>query len=280
MTGCCRSSAACRPSSTPKSGAYILPPIRYPDGRHYLKIGIGSTADPELRSLPDLIRWFKSAGSADNRRAFQAFLTRLIPALDRCRHWHTDTCAVSFTATGLPYIDWVLDDRIAVAVVCNGKGAKSSDDWGWLAARLMAGLNGTTQCPESSSGCLWSCDRQIHHRTAAVDAPRSLTCEPGNVGFSRDSGSYLRDLVGSSCPALTGRQCTSTAETRCKRSMTSRGRFSPMPFFLLAPALSGVPDFCRDTVCSAAYGQHWLQRAEAVIPPLGESLPNTETSAG
>jgi sarcosine oxidase len=32
----------------------------------------------------------------------------------------------------------VLDDRIAVAVVCNGKGAKSSDDWGWLAARLLA----------------------------------------------------------------------------------------------------------------------------------------------
>ena len=25
-----------------------------------------------------------------------------------------------------------------------------------------------------------------------------------------------------------------------------------------------------------AYGQHWLQRAEAVIPPRGESLPNTE----
>ncbi len=100
----------------------------------------GSTADPELRSVPDLIRWFKSAGSADNRRDFQAFVTRLIPALDRGQHWHTDTCAVAFTATGLPYIDHVLDDRIAVAAVCNGKGAKSSDDWGWLAARLMAEL--------------------------------------------------------------------------------------------------------------------------------------------
>jgi sarcosine oxidase len=121
-------------------GAYILPPIRYPDGRHYLKIGIGSTADPELRSLPDLIGWFKSTGSAENARDFQAFVTRLIPALDRSRHWHTDTCAVTWTATGLPYIDYVLDDRIAVAVVCNGKGAKSSDDWGWLAARLVAGL--------------------------------------------------------------------------------------------------------------------------------------------
>jgi sarcosine oxidase len=123
-----------------ESGAYILPPIRYPDGRHYLKIGIGSTADPEFRSLPDLVRWFKSAGSMDNRRDFQAFLTRLIPALDRCRHWHTDTCAVTWTATGLPYIDHVVDERLAVAVVCNGKGAKSSDDWGWLAARLVAGL--------------------------------------------------------------------------------------------------------------------------------------------
>ena len=63
----------------------------------------------------------------------------MIPALDRCRHWHTDTCAVTWTATGLPYIDYVLDDRIAVAVVCNGKGAKSSDDWGWLAAQLLLG---------------------------------------------------------------------------------------------------------------------------------------------
>jgi sarcosine oxidase len=123
-----------------ESGAYILPPIRYPDGRHYLKIGIGSTADPELRSLLDLIGWFKSTGSAENARDFQAFVTRLIPALERCRHWHTDTCAVTWTATGLPYIDYVLDDHIAVAVVCNGKGAKSSDDWGWLAARLVAGL--------------------------------------------------------------------------------------------------------------------------------------------
>src|SRR5207245_9219471 len=25
-----------------------------------------------------------------------------------------------------------------------------------------------------------------------------------------------------------------------------------------------------------AYGQHWLQRAEPVIPPQGEALPNTE----
>jgi anaerobic selenocysteine-containing dehydrogenase len=31
---------------------------------------------------------------------------------------------------------------------------------------------------------------------------------------------------------------------------------------------------CADLYQS--YGHHWLQRAEAVIPPVGESLPNTE----
>lgn len=122
-----------------ETGAYILPPIRYPDGRHYLKIGIGTPQDTRLRSLSDLTHWFKGSGSEANRREFKAFITNLIPALERCRDWHTDSCAVAQTESGLPYIDHVVDDRVAVAVGGNGKGAKSSDDWGWLAAQLMAG---------------------------------------------------------------------------------------------------------------------------------------------
>lgn len=122
-----------------ESGAYILPPIRYPDGHLYLKIGIGSMDDTDLRSRDDFSRWFKSTGSEQNRRDFRAFLTALIPGLARCIHWHSDTCAVAWTATGYPHIDFVHDDRIAVAVGGNGKGAKSADDWGWVAARMIAG---------------------------------------------------------------------------------------------------------------------------------------------
>ena len=124
-----------------ETGAYILPPIRYPDGHDYLKIGIGTTADPEFRSLQELNRWFKQSGSGANQTRFQAFLEELIPAVTQCRYWHTATCVVTWTATGLPYIDHVLDDRIAVAVGGNGKGAKSSDDWGWIAAHLVAGID-------------------------------------------------------------------------------------------------------------------------------------------
>src|SRR5262245_42316275 len=38
-------------------------------------------------------------------------------------------------------------------------------------------------------------------------------------------------------------------ETRCKRSMISRGRFRPMPFFCLHPPVRGA-GFCCDTGCS------------------------------
>jgi sarcosine oxidase len=119
------------------SGAYILPPIPYPDGHDYLKIGIGTDADKRLTSLRDMRDWFKSRGSADNRVVFTAFLKRLIPPLERSAHWHTDTCAVTKTANGFPVIDFVHDDKIAVAVGGCGKGAKGADEWGRIAAGLI-----------------------------------------------------------------------------------------------------------------------------------------------
>ncbi len=40
-------------------GAYILPPITYPDRHSYLKIGIGTEADPQFADLDNLQNWFK-----------------------------------------------------------------------------------------------------------------------------------------------------------------------------------------------------------------------------
>ncbi|MCR9257856.1 MAG: FAD-binding oxidoreductase [Alphaproteobacteria bacterium] len=120
------------------TGAYILPPIAYPDGHRYLKIGIGTTDDPEPDTAEALKDWFKSEGSQRDKVRFKAFLEDLIPVLAEARDWHTDSCAVTWTATGYPYIDFVDGDRIALAVGGNGKGAKSSDDWGWIAAHMVA----------------------------------------------------------------------------------------------------------------------------------------------
>ena len=49
------------------------------------------------------------------------------------------------TPSGLPFIDFLDDGPIAVAVGGNGKAAKSADDWGLAAAMLLA--NGPWEHP-------------------------------------------------------------------------------------------------------------------------------------
>ncbi|MEM0990434.1 MAG: FAD-binding oxidoreductase [Pseudomonadota bacterium] len=126
-----------------ENGSYILPSIQYPDGHKYVKIGIGTDADPRFSSLSDLQTWFKGPGSESDRVAFKSFFTSLIPALQDCQHWHTDSCAITKTASGLPIIDFVHDRTIAVAVGACGKGAKGSDEWGRIAADMLRGADGS-----------------------------------------------------------------------------------------------------------------------------------------
>lgn len=121
------------------TGAYILPPIRYPDGHVYLKLGVGEVTDPRFADLEGLCSWFQSNGSPEDRNRFTARLKALFPVLEMCTNWHTDTCAVTHTRSGLPIIDHVMDDKIAVAVGGCGKGAKGSDEWGRIAAGLICG---------------------------------------------------------------------------------------------------------------------------------------------
>jgi sarcosine oxidase len=129
------------------SNAYILPPIKYPDGKTYLKIGIGSKSDKILNSRSELIEWFQGKGSEQDFRDFREYISHLIPSLEDCENWHMKSCAVTQTATGLPYIDYVVEDRIAVATGGNGKAAKSADDWGLFAAQMM--VNDTLDHPVS-----------------------------------------------------------------------------------------------------------------------------------
>ncbi|MEM9604056.1 MAG: FAD-binding oxidoreductase [Pseudomonadota bacterium] len=128
-------------------GAYILPPIRYPDGHHYLKLGVGSEDNPTFTALEDLQQWFKSAGSERERALFTAHLKMRFPVLRDSAHWHTDTCAVTRTSTGLPVVDTLHNGRITVAVGGCGKGAKGSDEWGRIAAGVVRGVPWSSDVP-------------------------------------------------------------------------------------------------------------------------------------
>ena len=116
-------------------GIYMLPPIRYPDGRFYLKIG-GDVVDIVLQTEDDVRNWFKTPGDGDAREHLIRNMGDLVPGL-KIASVHTESCVVSYTPTGYPAIGWTAAPSIAVMAGGCGAAAKSSDEIGRLGAELL-----------------------------------------------------------------------------------------------------------------------------------------------
>lgn len=115
--------------------AYWVPPVRYPDGRTYLKIG--GTLRKELHiDEADLVDWFHGDGDPVEAEALRNSLEALLPdeTVVRCR---TTPCVYTGTDSTHPYIGWV-DEQVAMAIGGNGSGAKGSDELGRLASTLFS----------------------------------------------------------------------------------------------------------------------------------------------
>ncbi|KEQ05044.1 FAD-dependent oxidoreductase [Pseudorhizobium pelagicum] len=118
-----------------EDGIYLLPPVRYPDGRLYLKIG-GDPDDVLIEQEPDIRAWFRSGGRESTHRHLTSVMSRLMPELDLSRT-HMAACVTSFTPTGYPAISMSDSDRIGVLSGGCGAAAKSSDEIGRLGAELI-----------------------------------------------------------------------------------------------------------------------------------------------
>ncbi|MEP3276303.1 MAG: FAD-dependent oxidoreductase [Stappiaceae bacterium] len=115
---------------------YLLPPIRYPDGKTYIKIG-GDPEDIPLKSEDEICNWFRSDGSPSVRDHLERVLFDLMPDL-AVQSIKSGSCVTSYTATGKAIIQ-PLSDRLTVLTGGNGKGAKCSDELGRLAGLLLTG---------------------------------------------------------------------------------------------------------------------------------------------
>lgn len=113
---------------------YLLPPILYPDGRRYLKIG-GDPVDRPLDGADAISDWFRGGGAPDVGEALRDRVEERMPGL---RHggMRIQACVTAYTASDRPDIR-LLDDRIGVAAAGCGRGAKCSDELGRLAAELF-----------------------------------------------------------------------------------------------------------------------------------------------
>lgn len=114
---------------------YLLPPIRYPDGKFYLKIG-GDPDDLALRDDTEMRAWFRTEGRDTVREHLAHIVAGLVPDMAPLSI-STAACVVSQTESGYPMIGYTSSPEIAVLTGCAGTSAKSSDEIGRLGAELL-----------------------------------------------------------------------------------------------------------------------------------------------
>jgi glycine/D-amino acid oxidase-like deaminating enzyme len=114
-------------------GLYVLPPIRYPDGKLWLKLG-GDPVDRDLHGAAEINAWFRSGGDSKAADHLTARLMELMPGL-RVESRRIAPCVTSWTDNGEPEIHR-LSAGLTIATGGNGAGAKCSDELGRMAAAI------------------------------------------------------------------------------------------------------------------------------------------------
>jgi sarcosine oxidase len=115
---------------------YMLPPIRYPDGRYYLKIGGSHEPLITLKGAAELQAWFQSGDSQVEAEALQGVLLGLLPGL-QVVSFHFKPCVTTYTPHNRPFVDAIETGQIFVATGGCGAAAKSSNEIGRMAALLV-----------------------------------------------------------------------------------------------------------------------------------------------
>jgi sarcosine oxidase len=115
---------------------YSAPPVRYPDGKMYLKIG-GTRKVPRYIHTPAEFRdWFHGNGDPQEVAALREVLLTLLPGL-RVESFSSKPCVLTYTAHNYPYVDCLATGQVYLAAGGCGSSAKSSNEIGRMAALLV-----------------------------------------------------------------------------------------------------------------------------------------------
>lgn len=115
---------------------YMLPPIKYPDEKYYIKLGhLQHATTKRFTSSCEVKEWYCSGGDTklvnDTVDLFKSVVQDVNPI-----SYHGDSCVITTTPTKRLYID-TLHPQLGVAVGGNAYAAKSSDEIGRIAAVMM-----------------------------------------------------------------------------------------------------------------------------------------------
>ncbi len=119
---------------------YLMPPILYPDGNHYIKIGGDAPNSLTSTSSKELKKWFQEGGSINHARGLKEILLDLMPELEGSE-FHHKPCVTTYTESGYPIIDELSSKNLYTACAGCGLSAKSSNELGSIAARMILEKN-------------------------------------------------------------------------------------------------------------------------------------------
>ena len=95
---------------------YMLPPVPYPDGKTYIKLGPSGYQEPYFDAVDsdsELLDWFHTDGRAEIADAMKEALHRMLPNL-KVVSYHSIPCLITNSAHGNPYIDELDRRRICM----------------------------------------------------------------------------------------------------------------------------------------------------------------------
>jgi sarcosine oxidase/L-pipecolate oxidase len=122
--------------ATDSYDCYILPPVRYPDGKVFLKLGHGHQFNRELNSPAEIAQWYQSTVPQEVEDGLKNIFEKVFKDIKPIS-LHTDTCVTVHTTTGRPFIDLIPGRQMGVALGGNGCSAKCCDEFGRLAIELL-----------------------------------------------------------------------------------------------------------------------------------------------
>lgn len=116
---------------------YALPPLQYPDGRWYLKLGANTVHDRRVEQ-DSIDEWYRDGDSDEALEDLTSAFRTVFPTVV-ADGFHTERCVITYTTHGRPYIDVLGAPGLFVAAGGNGHGASWADGAGALIAGLVTG---------------------------------------------------------------------------------------------------------------------------------------------
>ncbi|WP_131782828.1 NAD(P)/FAD-dependent oxidoreductase [Legionella gresilensis] len=155
---------------------YLLPPVKYPDDKYYIRIGPGMQPIVEhLDSLEQMRKWYIQQQITTQQRDFLLQMQQILLPNIKPKSIKEACCVIEKTPIHYPYIGQINEDSsLNVVVGGNGHGARGSDEIGRLAAGIVMGHEWDFPIEQSRFKPILITDNQLNKIKLACKPPFGL----------------------------------------------------------------------------------------------------------